>query len=496
MILAIDQGTTGTTVLVINRTGDIAGRAYAEFNQIYPKPGWVSHNAEEIWRSTLGVIAEAVRDAGVRPRDMAGIGIANQRETAVLWDRLSGEPVHDAIVWQCRRTTDLCRAYRERGIEETVSEKTGLVIDPYFSATKIVWLLENVPGLRCRAEKGDICFGTIDAYLLYRLTGGKAHATDLTNASRTMCFNIHTKAWDADLLDAFDIPRAILPEVHPSAHEFGRTAGAGPLPAGIPIAGIAGDQQAALYGQRGVSEGDVKNTYGTGCFALFHTGSKAFPSKNGLLTTLACDAGGGPAYALEGSVFSAGSAVQWLRDGLGLIASASETEILARSVPDNDGVYLVPAFTGLGAPYWDPGARGTIVGINRGTDRAHLARATLESIAYQSAALVDAMAADTGRPVTGIRVDGGASGNDFLMQFQADILNSRVIRPRHTETTALGAAMLAGLTTGVWTGPEALSGLNPPERTFEPSMSQKKRDALLNCWRHAVQTARRHGNHK
>ena len=494
MILAIDQGTTGTTVLVINRTGDIAGRAYAEFNQIYPKPGWVSHNAEEIWRSTLGVIAEAVRDAGVRPGDMAGIGIANQRETAVLWDRLSGEPVHDAIVWQCRRTTDLCRAYRERGLEETVSEKTGLVIDPYFSATKIVWLLENVPGLRCRAEKGDICFGTIDAYLLYRLTGGKVHATDLTNASRTMCFNIHTKAWDADLLDAFDIPRAILPEVHPSAHEFGRTAGAGPLPAGIPIAGIAGDQQAALFGQRGVSEGDVKNTYGTGCFALFHTGSKAFPSKNGLLTTLACDAGGGPAYALEGSVFSAGSAVQWLRDGLGLIASASETEILARSVPDNDGVYLVPAFTGLGAPYWDPDARGTIVGINRGTDRAHLARATLESIAYQSAALVDAMAADTGRPVTGIRVDGGASGNDFLMQFQADILNTRVIRPRHTETTALGAAMLAGLTTGFWSGPEALSELNPPERMFEPSMSQKKRDALLNRWRHAVETARRHGN--
>lgn len=494
MILAIDQGTTGTTVLVINRTGDIAGRAYAEFNQIYPKRGWVSHNAEEIWRSTLGVIAEAVRDAGVRPGDMAGIGIANQRETAVLWDRLSGEPVHDAIVWQCRRTTDLCRAYRERGLEETVSEKTGLVIDPYFSATKIVWLLENVPGLRCRAEKGDICFGTIDAYLLHRLTAGAVHATDLTNACRTMCFNIHTKAWDADLLDAFDIPRAILPEVHPSAHEFGRTAGAGPLPAGIPIAGIAGDQQAALFGQRGVSEGDVKNTYGTGCFALFHTGSKAFPSKNGLLTTLACDAGGGPAYALEGSVFSAGSAVQWLRDGLGMIASASETEILARSVPDNDGVYLVPAFTGLGAPYWDPDARGTIVGINRGTDRAHLARATLESIAYQSAALVDAMAADTGRPVAGIRVDGGASGNDFLMQFQADILNTRVIRPRHTETTALGAAMLAGLTTGFWSGPEALSELNPPERLFEPSMSQKKRDALLKRWRHAVRTARHHGN--
>ncbi len=494
MILAIDQGTTGTTVLVINRRGDVRGRAYTEFNQIYPQPGWVSHNVEEIWRSTLGVIAEALRNAGVRTADLAGIGITNQRETTVLWDRCTGEPVHDAIVWQCRRTTDLCRAYRERGLEETVSEKTGLVIDPYFSATKIAWLLENVPGLRRRAEAGDVCFGTMDAYLLYRLTGGKVHATDLTNASRTMCFNIHTKTWDADLLDAFDVPRAILPEVHPSAHVFGITAGGGPLPEGIPIAGIAGDQQAALFGQRGVSEGDVKNTYGTGCFALFHTGSNAFSSQNGLLTTLACDARGGPAFALEGSVFSAGSAVQWLRDGLGLIAESSDTEVLARSVPDNNGVYLVPAFTGLGAPYWDPDARGTIVGINRGTDRAHLARAALESIAYQSAALVDAMAADTRRPVTGIRVDGGASANDFLMQFQADILNTRVIRPRHTETTALGAAMLAGLTTGFWTGPEALSELNPPERTFEPSMSQKKREALLNRWRHAVQTARSHGN--
>ena len=351
-----------------------------------------------------------------------------------------------------------------------------------------------MPGLRRRAEAGELCFGTIDAYLLHRLTAGAVHATDLTNASRTMCFNIHTREWDAALLDAFDIPRAILPQVNPSACVFGTTRGAGQLPEGIPIAGIAGDQQAALFGQRGVSEGDVKNTYGTGCFALFHTGTNAFPSQNGLLTTLACDARGGPAFALEGSVFSAGSAVQWLRDGLGLIANASETEMLARSVPENDGVYLVPAFTGLGAPYWDPDARGTIVGINRGTDRAHLARATLESIAYQSAALVDAMAADTGRPVNGIRVDGGASANDFLMQFQADILNTRVIRPRHTETTALGAAMLAGLATGFWSGPEALSDLNPPERIFEPSMSQKKRDALLKRWRHAVKTARRHGN--
>ncbi len=494
MILSIDQGTTGTTVLVIDRAGDIVGRAYSEFGQIYPQPGWVSHDADEIWRSTCAVIADAIGDSGIRPADLAGIGIANQRETTVVWDRLTGEPVHDAIVWQCRRTADLCRRYRERGLDEMVRKKTGLVIDAYFSATKIAWFMENVPGLRPRAEAGDVCFGTVDTYLLYRLTGGDIHATDLTNASRTMCFNIHSREWDRDLLDAFDIPRAILPDVYRSAHVFGRTRGAGPLPEGIPIAGIAGDQQAALFGQRGVSEGDVKNTYGTGCFALFHTGSNAFPSENGLLTTLACDSRGGPAFALEGSVFSAGSAVQWLRDGLGLIANASDTEALARSVPDNGGVYLVPAFTGLGAPYWDPDARGTVVGINRGTQRAHFARAALESIAYQSAALVDAMAADTGRPVTGMRVDGGASANDFLMQFQADILDVPVIRPRHTETTALGAAMLAGLATGFWTDPNALSDLNPPERTFEPSMPKEKRDALLHRWRHAVRTARQHGN--
>ena len=494
MILSIDQGTTGATVLVINREGGIAGRAYAEINQIYPQPGWVSHDADEIWRSTCAVIAAAIRNSGIRPGDLAGIGIANQRETTVVWDRRTGEPVHDAIVWQCRRTAELCRRYREQGLEKTVRKKTGLVIDAYFSATKIVWLLDNVSGLRRRAEAGDVCFGTIDTYLLYRLTGGAVHATDLTNASRTMCFNIHSREWDPDLLDAFEIPPGILPEVHRSAHVFGSTRGAGPLPEGIPIAGIAGDQQAALFGQRGVSEGDVKNTYGTGCFALFHTGSKAFPSRNGLLTTLACDSRGGPAFALEGSVFSAGSAVQWLRDGLGLIRHASDTEALARSVPDNGGVYLVPAFTGLGAPYWDPDARGTIVGINRGTRRAHFARAALESIAYQSAALVDAMAADVGRPVTGMRVDGGASANDFLMQFQADILDAPVIRPRHVETTALGAAMLAGLATGYWTGPDALSGLNPPERTFEPAMPKEKRDALLERWRHAVRTARYHGN--
>ncbi len=495
MILTIDQGTTGTKVLVLTQTGDILGRAYSEFRQIYPQPGWVSHNPVEIWDTTCAVIAAAIENAGITPRDLSGIGITNQRETTLIWDRETGDPVHDAIVWQCRRTADLCRRYREQGLEQTVAEKTGLVIDPYFSATKIVWLLENVPGLRKRAEKGDVCFGTIDAYLLYRLTTGALHATDLTNASRTMCFNIHTRDWDPDLLSAFNIPPAILPDVRPSAGDFGRTAGnSGPLPPGIPIGGVAGDQQAALFGQRGVCEGDLKNTYGTGCFALFQTGSDAVPSRHGLLTTLACDPHGRPAYALEGSVFSAGAAVQWLRDGLGIISQAPETESLAESVPDTGGLVLVPAFTGLGAPHWDPHARGALVGITRGTTRAHLARATLESIAYQTADLVDAMAADAGHPVHNLRVDGGAVANTFLMQFQADILNVPVIRPRHTETTALGAGMLAGLATGFWDGPDALANLNPPERIFEPAMSQDRRESLLTQWRRAVQTARHHAN--
>ena len=492
MILSIDQGTTGTTVLVLDEAGAIVGRAYAEFRQIYPQPGWVSHDATEIWETTQGVIAGALTDAGIDAGEIAGIGIANQRETAVIWDRETGAPVHEAIVWQCRRTADLCRQFREQGLEEMVAEKTGLVIDPYFSATKIVWLLAHVPGLRARAEVGAVCFGTIDTYLLYRLTGGAVHATDFTNASRTMCFNIHTRGWDADLLAAFGIPEAILPEVRPSAGAFGVTVDGGPLKAGIPIGGMAGDQQAALFGQRGVKVGDIKNTYGTGCFTLFQTGEAAVTSRHGLLTTLSCDPGGGPAFALEGSVFSAGSAVQWLRDGLGVIRAAAETEGLAESIPDTGGVYLVPAFTGLGAPHWDSEARGTLVGVTRGTTRAHLARAALEAIAYQTADLVDAMAADAGRPVAGLRVDGGASANDFLMQFQADVLDVPVIRPRCTETTALGAGMLAGLAVGFWGGPEALAELNPAERVFEPAMSRDRREALLAGWRRAVRTALLH----
>lgn len=491
MILALDLGTTSIRALLIDADGRCLGMAQQEFRQIFPQPGWVSHDANEIWEVTCQVIPHALAHAHRQANEITAIGITNQRETTVLWERTSGNPVHDAIVWQCRRTADLCRRYREAGLGDLVAERTGLVIDPYFSATKIVWLLGNVPGLRARAEAGDICFGTIDSYILFRLTNGAVHATDPTNASRTMCFDIHRLEWDQDLLATFGIPAAILPNVLPSAGLFGRTA-AGPLPAGIPITGIAGDQQAALYGQRGVAVGDIKNTYGTGCFTLFQTGDTAVASHQGLLTTVACDPSGQIAYALEGSVFSAGSAVQWLRDGLRIIDSAPESEVLARSVEDTGGVYLVPAFTGLGAPYWDSEARGTLVGITRGTERAHLVRATLEAIAYQTADLVTAMRADARHEVQALRADGGAAANDFLMQFQADILGVPVIRPRSTETTALGAAMLAGLAVGFWQTPADLADLNPPERTLEPQLGEDRREALLAGWHQAVATARHH----
>ena len=487
MILSIDQGTTGTTVLVLSPEGEILGRGYSEFGQIFPQPGWVSHDASEIWETSVKVIGMAIDDAGIAAKDLKGIGITNQRETTVIWNRKTGEQVHNAIVWQCRRTTDICDRYRAQGLEPTIKKKTGLVIDPYFSATKIRWLLDHIAGLKGKASRGEVCFGTIDSYLLYKLTGGAVHATDYTNASRTMIYNIHSLEWDDELLNAFDIPAAILPEVWPSSGDFGVTVNLGVLPAGIPIGGIAGDQQAALFGQRSVNVGDSKNTYGTGCFTLFQTGDQAVPSERGLLTTLACDARGQLSYALEGAVFSAGSAIQWLRDGLGIIDTAAETESLAISIENTGGVYLVPAFTGLGAPHWDSRARATVVGITRGTERAHLARAALEAIAYQSADLVGAMVADAHQPVTSLRVDGGAVVNDFLMQFQADILNVPVIRPRVVETTALGAGMLAGLATGIWDGPETLANINPPERTFEPTMSQDQREALLEGWQKAVE---------
>ena len=487
MILSIDQGTTGTTALVLDSQGEILGRGYSEFRQIFPRPGWVSHSATEIWDTTLKVIGIAIAEAGIDASDIKGIGIANQRETTVLWDRRTGEPVHDAIVWQCRRTADLCAQYRADGLEDMVRAKTGLVIDAYFSASKIAWLLDRVYDLRARAEQGEVCFGTVDSFLLYKLTGGAVHATDYTNASRTMIYNIRRRKWDGELLEIFDIPSGILPEVRSSAGEFGITVDLGVLPAGIPIGGIAGDQQAALFGQRCVRAGDIKNTYGTGCFTLFQTGARAVPSAHGLLTTLACGPFGRVSYALEGAVFSAGATVQWLRDGLGIIDTAAETEAWSQAIDDTGGVYFVPAFTGLGAPHWDEDARGAIVGLTRGTGRAHLARAALESIAYQSADLVHAMIADAGESVASLRVDGGAVVNDFLMQFQADILDVPVIRPKYVETTALGAGMLAGLATGVWDDADALADINPPHRTFEPAMSQDRREALLAGWHKAVE---------
>ena len=487
MILSIDQGTTGTTALVLDSQGEILGRGYSEFRQIFPRPGWVSHSATEIWDTTLKVIGIAIAEAGIDASDIKGIGIANQRETTVLWDRRTGEPVHDAIVWQCRRTADLCAQYRADGLEDMVRAKTGLVIDAYFSASKIAWLLDRVYDLRARAEQDEVCFGTVDSFLLYKLTGGAVHATDYTNASRTMIYNIRRRKWDGELLEIFDIPSGILPEVRSSAGEFGITVDLGVLPAGIPIGGIAGDQQAALFGQRCVRAGDIKNTYGTGCFTLFQTGARAVPSAHGLLTTLACGPFGRVSYALEGAVFSAGATVQWLRDGLGIIDTAAETEAWSQAIDDTGGVYFVPAFTGLGAPHWDEDARGAIVGLTRGTGRAHLARAALESIAYQSADLVHAMIADAGESVASLRVDGGAVVNDFLMQFQADILDVPVIRPKYVETTALGAGMLAGLATGVWDDADALADINPPHRTFEPAMSQDRREALLAGWHKAVE---------
>ncbi len=487
MILSIDQGTTGTTALVLDSQGEILGRGYSEFRQIFPRPGWVSHDATEIWDTVLKVIDVAITEAGIDAAEIKGIGIANQRETTVLWDRSTGDPLHDAIVWQCRRTADLCAQYRADGLEDMVREKTGLVIDAYFSASKIAWLLDRVYSLRARAEQGEVCFGTVDSFLLYKLTGRAVHATDYTNVSRTMIYNIHRRKWDDELLEIFDIPAGILPEVRSSAGDFGTTVNLGILPAGIPIGGIAGDQQAALFGQRGVRAGDIKNTYGTGCFTLFQTGDRAVPSAHGLLTTLSCGPSGRLSHALEGAVFSAGATVQWLRDGLGIVDTAAETEAWSQAIDDTGGVYFVPAFTGLGAPHWDADARGAIVGLTRGTGRAQLARAALESIAYQSVDLVHAMVADAGQSVTSLRVDGGAVVNDFLMQFQADILNVPVIRPKYVETTALGAGMLAGLATGVWDNADALADINPPQRTFEPAMSQDRREALLAGWHKAVE---------
>jgi glycerol kinase len=488
-VVAIDQGTTGTTVLVLDRRGRVCGRAYREFTQYFPRPGWVEHDPEEIWRVTLGVLRTACRRAGARGRDIAGIGITNQRETTVLWDRRRGRPIHRAIVWQDRRTAEHCHALRAAGAEDLLRRKTGLVLDPYFSATKLRWLLGHVRRAEERAARGELCFGTIDSWLVWKLTGGAVHITDPTNASRTLLYDIHAQRWDPELCRLFEVPDALLPEVRPSSGVFGETT-SDVLGVPVPIAGIAGDQQSALFGQGCTAPGMAKNTYGTGCFLLLHTGQRPVGSSHGLLTTVACDERGGPAYALEGAVFIAGAAIQWLRDGIGLLARAAESEKHARSVDDSLGVYVVPAFVGLGAPYWDPEARGAVLGLTRGVTRAHLVRATLESLAFQTRDLMDAMAADAGAPLGELRVDGGAAANDFLMQFQADLLGVPVERPSLVETTAVGAAQLAGLAVGFWKSPRELAATRKKDRRFRPRMRADRREALYRGWQDAVSRVR------
>lgn len=489
MILAIDQGTTGTTCLVIGRDGRVRGRGYREFTQHFPRPGWVEHDAAEIWRVTREVAHEAAAGAGVALDALAGIGITNQRETIVLWDRATGEPVHRALVWQDGRTADVCRRMKAEGHEAEVRERTGLVIDPYFSATKLAWLLDAVPDARRRAEAGELAAGTIDSWLVWKLTGGHLHLTDPTNASRTLLYHLRDGGWDPALLERFGVPRTVLPEIRASSEVYGTTDGAA-FGAEIPVAGIAGDQQAALFGHGCWGPGEGKNTYGTGAFLLLHTGSEIVPSAHGMLTTAACGPRGERAFALEGAIFIAGAAVQWLRDGLGVIAEAAETEALACSLEGNDGVYFVPAFTGLGAPHWEPEARGTVVGLTRGTGRAHLARAALEATAYSTRDVVEAMEADSGVRMRALRVDGGAAANDWLMQFQADVLGVPVRRPANVEVTALGAAGLAGLAVGFWESPEAFLGARPEETVFTPGAENADRERWLAGWRRALGAAR------
>lgn len=486
-ILSIDQGTTGSTAMVFDRAGRVCGRAYSEFTQHYPRPGWVEHDAEEIWQVSLRVMKKALREAGIGAASLAAIGVTNQRETTVLWDRRSGRPVHRAIVWQDRRTAPLCEDLKAQGCESLVREKTGLVLDPYFSGTKLKWLLDHGRGLRRRADR--LAFGTIDSWLVWKLSAGTTHVTDYTNASRTLLFDLHRRCWDDELCDLLDVPAEVLPHVVSSSGVMA-TSERSLLGAEVPIAGIAGDQQAALFGQGCFRPGLVKNTYGTGCFLLMFTGDRTIRSEKGLLTTIACAVDGGPAYALEGSVFIAGAAIQWLRDGLKLIKRAADSEALARQVESSLGVYVVPAFVGLGAPYWDATARGAILGLTRGVNRAHLVRATLESLAYQTRDVVDTMAAEAGQPLTGLRVDGGACANDFLMQFQADLLGVPVERPKNVETTALGAALLAGLAVGVWKSANEIDRVRRRDRVFRPRMPPEQREELYTGWRRAVDAVR------
>lgn len=488
-ILSIDQGTTGSTVLIFDKSGKIMNRGYKEFTQIYPQPGWVEHNPQEIWETTVSVIQEAMTAGRLNSKQIAAIGITNQRETTVIWDKKSGKPIHHAIVWQCRRTQQICDNLKNKGFSSLFQARTGLVVDAYFSGTKIQWLLDNVPGAREKALAGDLLFGTIDTWLLWKLTGGEVHATDFTNASRTLIFNIHEKKWDTELLEILNIPPIILPEVKNSAGLFGYTHFSEVFSTPVPIMGMAGDQQSAMFGQCCWEPGMVKNTYGTGCFIMMNTGTHANHSPNGLITTIAVDSDGKPCYALEGSVFIAGAAIQWLRDELKLITTASETEEIAQSVAHSNGVYLVPAFVGLGAPYWDMEARGIICGLTRGANRAHLVRAALESIAYQTQDVVKIMAQDANVPIRELRVDGGAAANNLLMQFQADILNIPVDRPEIIETTAMGAAFLAGLAAGFWNSPAELLKARCSEKKFTPAMDSQTRERLLSGWKKAIKLA-------
>ncbi|MFC8683953.1 glycerol kinase GlpK [Brevibacillus porteri] len=484
-MLSLDQGTTSSRAILFDKSGAIIGVAQKEFTQIYPKPGWVEHNAEEIWESQLEVLKAVLLENHVKPEEIAGIGITNQRETTVVWDKHTGKPIHNAIVWQSRQSIDICNQLKEQGYEQTVREKTGLLIDAYFSGTKVKWLLDHVEGARERAEKGDLLFGTIDTWLIWKLTNGLVHVTDYSNASRTLLFNIHSLEWDDELLNMLQIPKAMLPDVRPSSELYGYT-DEKLFEFQIPIAGIAGDQQAALFGQACFAEGQAKNTYGTGCFMLMNTGEKAVASKNGLLTTIAWGVDGKVEYALEGSIFVAGAAIQWLRDGLKLIEKSSDSEKHALAVDGTDGVYMVPAFVGLGAPYWDMEARGAIFGLTRGTTENHLIRAALESLAYQTRDVLEAMEADSGIRLQKLAVDGGAVANNFLMQFQSDILNTEVERPRVNETTALGAAYLAGLAVGYWGSKEDIVNNKVVERSFSPDMAEEQRQGLYTGWKQAV----------
>lgn len=487
-ILSFDAGTTSSRAIVFDKTGNIVAVAQKEFTQIFPQPGWVEHNANEIWSTQIGVAAEAITKAGIAPTDIAAIGITNQRETAVVWDRNTSEPIYNAIVWQDRRTSDYCDQLKADGTAAIIKEKTGLVTDAYFSGTKVKWILDNVEGARAKAEKGELCFGTIDTWLLWKLTNGQVHATDVTNASRTMIFNIHTLDWDDELLKIMNIPRNMLPEVRSSSEVYGHTQHL-LTSAQIPVAGIAGDQQSALFGQMCIHEGMVKNTYGTGCFMLMNTGTKPVESKNNLLTTIAWKINNKVYYALEGSVFIAGAVVQWLRDGLKLIQKSSDVEALTATENDNGGVYMVPAFTGLGAPYWNQHARGIIVGLTRGSSDGHIARAAVESIAYQTMDVLKAMESDAGITIKEVRVDGGATINNYLMQFQSNLLNTKVVRPTVTETTALGAAYLAGLATGFWKDINEVQAYWKEERVFEPSMKDEVRATLQKEWARAIKAA-------